>query len=206
MSIFDDVKERVTAEQAAIMYGMSVRRHKARCCFHDEKTPSMVFRGKTFHCFGCGTHGSAIDLVMQLFGLSPREAAMKLAGDFDFPVEAGLPTGNNAMRLDITKDELSLLGIEEGRSYEIQVNVEDNGDPVYATFYPPTLQEAYREDPSFIAAFVAGRAAERKERCDSMLCVFDTCSEWDVSMREAVRYFMAELSDIILRFGNIARA
>ena len=208
MSIFDDVKERITAEQAAIMYGMSVRGHKARCCFHEEKTPSMVFRGKTFHCFGCGAHGTAIDLVMQLFGCSAREAALKLAGDFDIPIDSSpqAKTRTKTNRLELTKDELSLLGISEGRPFEIQVNVEDNGDPVYEAFFPPTLQDAYGEDPAFITAFVIGRAKERKERCTSMIRAFRTCSEWDASMREVVRYFMIELTDIISRFGGRTQA
>ena len=208
MSIFDDVKERITAEQAAIMYGMSVRGHKTRCCFHEEKTPSMVFRGKTFHCFGCGAHGTAIDIVMQLFGCSAREAALKLAGDFDIPIDSSpqAKTRTKTNRLELTKDELSLLGISEGRPFEIQVNVEDNGDPVYEAFFPPTLQDAYGEDPAFITAFVIGRAKERKERCTSMMRAFRTCSEWDASMREVVRYFMIELTDIISRFGGRTQA
>ena len=202
MSIFDDVKERISAEQAAIMYGLPVRQHKTKCCFHNERTPSMVFKGQNFHCFGCGAHGSAIDLAMQLFELSPRDAAMKLAEDFGVPVEKSIPSGSNMIRMDITKDELSLLGIEDGRPFEIQVNVEDNGDPVYATFSPPTLQETYRESPSFVNAFIAGRAEERKGRCESMMRMFNTHSEWDASMREVIRYFMIELTDIIARFGG----
>lgn len=38
---------------------------KVLCCFHKEKTPSMILR-KGFHCFGCQKHGSSIDLYMFL--------------------------------------------------------------------------------------------------------------------------------------------
>lgn len=38
---------------------------KVLCCFHKEKTPSMILR-KGFHCFGCNKHGSSIDLYMFL--------------------------------------------------------------------------------------------------------------------------------------------
>lgn len=208
MNIFERVKDEIPPEQAAVMYGLPVRKNKARCCFHEERTPSMVFRGKTFHCFGCGAHGSTIDLCMRLFGLSPRDAALKLAKDFNIPVDTEYHAGNNPrrMRLNITKEELSLLGIREGRPFEIQVNVEDNGDPVYEAFFPPTLQDVYGEDPAFITAFVIGRAKERKERCTSMMRAFRTCSEWDASMREVVRYFMIELTDIISRFGGRTQA
>ena len=104
------------------------------------------------------------------------------------------------MRLNITKEELSLLGIREGRPFEIQVNVEDNGDPVYETFFPPTLAQAYNETPSFIEGFIVGRAKERKERCDSMLRVFTACSEWDASMRQTITSLKSEIWDIITRF------
>lgn len=104
------------------------------------------------------------------------------------------------MRLNITKEELSLLGIREGRPFEIQVNVEDNGDPVYETFFPPTLAQAYNETPSFIEGFIVGRAKERKERCDSMLRVFTACSEWDASMRQTITSLKSEIWDIISRF------
>ena len=202
MNIFERVKDEIPPEQAAVMYGLPVRKNKARCCFHEERTPSMVFRGKTFHCFGCGAHGSTIDLCMRLFRLSPRDAALKLAKDFNIPVDTEYHAGNNPrrMRLNITKEELSLLGIREGRPFEIQVNVEDNGDPVYETFFPPTLAQAYNETPSFIEGFIVGRAKERKERCASMLRVFTACSEWDASMRQTITSLKSEIWDIISRF------
>jgi hypothetical protein len=58
------------------------------CPFHQETTPSFTVQPErgVFHCFGCGAHGSVIDFVMQLFRLSPLDAARKLAGDFGIPV------------------------------------------------------------------------------------------------------------------------
>lgn len=49
------------------------------CIFHNEDTPSMVlFKEKGFHCFGCGKHGTAIDIMMQLNQLNFIEAVKKL--------------------------------------------------------------------------------------------------------------------------------
>ncbi|MGE0715139.1 MAG: DNA primase [Alphaproteobacteria bacterium] len=61
--------------------------HKGLCPFHNEKTPSFTVdeRRGTFHCFGCGAHGNAIDFVMRTENLGFREAVERLAG------EAGLP-------------------------------------------------------------------------------------------------------------------
>lgn len=50
------------------------------CPFHGEKTPSfrVVPHKGFFHCFGCGAHGDALDLVQQLEGIGFREAAERL--------------------------------------------------------------------------------------------------------------------------------
>ena len=57
------------------------REHLGLCPFHKEKTPSFnVVEDKGFyHCFGCGAHGTAIDFVMQLEGLSFGDALNRLA-------------------------------------------------------------------------------------------------------------------------------
>ena len=48
----------------------------ANCPFHNEKTPSFnVVEDKGFyHCFGCGAHGTAIDFVMAVEGLTFGDA------------------------------------------------------------------------------------------------------------------------------------
>lgn len=54
---------------------------KANCPFHHEKTPSFTIspQRQTFHCFGCGKHGSAIGFVMEYEGLPFVDAIRKLA-------------------------------------------------------------------------------------------------------------------------------
>ena len=54
---------------------------KACCPFHGEKTPSfrVDLEKDTFHCFGCGAEGDAIDFVMKMDGVSWQEAIAKLA-------------------------------------------------------------------------------------------------------------------------------
>lgn len=58
------------------------------CPFHQETSPSFTVQPdrNTFYCFGCGARGTVIDFVMQLFQLSPLDAARKLAEDFGIPV------------------------------------------------------------------------------------------------------------------------
>lgn len=54
---------------------------KARCPFHDEKTPSFNVRPDKgfYHCFGCGAHGDAISFVRESGHLSFTEAVEELA-------------------------------------------------------------------------------------------------------------------------------
>ena len=54
MTLFEQVKECVTARQAAEHYGIKVKRNGMACCpFHKDRHPSMK-ADKIYHCFACG--------------------------------------------------------------------------------------------------------------------------------------------------------
>ncbi|ABM61876.1 DNA primase [Halorhodospira halophila] len=55
--------------------------YKARCPFHDERTPSFNVspERQTYHCFGCGAHGTAIRFLMEHDRMEFREAIEELA-------------------------------------------------------------------------------------------------------------------------------
>ena len=93
MNLFDTVKANVSVPEAARAYGLTVTRHSmARCPFHNDRHPSLKLNPDFYYCFGCGAKGDVIDLVAELFNLSPYEAARKIAEDFgidpDKPPEA----------------------------------------------------------------------------------------------------------------------
>ena len=54
-------------EEVAERLGITVKRHKALCPFHDDKHPSLSFKvsKNTYRCFVCGASGGTIDLVMR---------------------------------------------------------------------------------------------------------------------------------------------
>ena len=87
MNIFDQIKEQVTARDAALRYGLQINRNSmARCPFHDDHTPSMKI-DQRFFCFGCQASGDVITLTARLFNLSNIDAAKKLIEDFSLPIQ-----------------------------------------------------------------------------------------------------------------------
>ena len=68
------IGSRITLKKAGANY-------KARCPFHDEKTPSFNVRPDKgfYHCFGCGAHGDAISFVREFDGLGFTDAVEELA-------------------------------------------------------------------------------------------------------------------------------
>ena len=87
MTLFEQLKECVTARQAAEHYGIKVKRNGMACCpFHKDRHPSMK-ADKMYHCFACGVGGDAIDFTAKLFGISQYEAAKKLVEDFGLDIK-----------------------------------------------------------------------------------------------------------------------
>ena len=81
-SVFQAVKQNITARQVAEFYGINVQHNGMACCpFHDDKTPSLKL-DERFYCFGCHATGDAIDFVSELFQIGKLEAAKQIAEDF----------------------------------------------------------------------------------------------------------------------------
>ena len=69
--------------------GIELKRGKALCPFHSEKTPSFVVNKEKqiFHCFGCGEHGDVITFIMKLKGITFKEALVYLGIKSGEPVK-----------------------------------------------------------------------------------------------------------------------
>ena len=102
MKIADDVKGALSVRQVAEYYGFDPdRAGYIRCPFHQEKTASLMLYsepGRGWHCFGCGKGGSVIDFVMELFGISFRQAVLRLNGDFALGLTGDRPDAREASR------------------------------------------------------------------------------------------------------------
>lgn len=89
MNMFEAVRVNVTAREVAEHYGLKVNRNKMACCpFHSDRTPSMKI-DRRYYCFGCGEKGDAVDYVAKLFGISLKDAAIKICEDFGLSYEKG---------------------------------------------------------------------------------------------------------------------
>ncbi len=70
---------------------------KARCPFHDERSPSFsVQRGdKHYHCYGCGAHGDAIQFLIDYLRVNFVDAVEMLAQRFSVIMDTVEPTGES---------------------------------------------------------------------------------------------------------------
>lgn len=114
MGLFDEVKESVTVRQAAERYGFKITKSGLiSCIFHSDKTPSMKV-DRRYYCFGCGATGDVIDFAAQLFGISLKEAALKLADDFGIQISrAGRKKMQKRKEISKRKPEENLVESEE---------------------------------------------------------------------------------------------
>ncbi len=116
-NVFEAVRDAVTAREAAERYGIEVNRNgMALCPFHDDKNPSLKL-DRRFHCFGCQADGDVINFTADLFDISSKEAAVKLAEDFHLSYD-GRPRDSPAAVQEPIKPKLSAeLEFRKNESY-----------------------------------------------------------------------------------------
>lgn len=117
MSVFDIVRENVTAIQVFEYYGIRVNRYGMCCCpFHSDKHPSMKVDAR-YYCFGCGEKGDAVDFVSKYFGLGLKDAATKICDDFHFSYDESY----HAPAKKVAHEKSLLLKFEESEKYVFRV-------------------------------------------------------------------------------------
>src|SRR3989344_6596405 len=83
-TVVEQIKERLTIDEVVSQYvklDKSGSSYKAKCPFHNEKSPSFFVspdRGG-YYCFGCGAKGGIFTFVEQFEGLDFRGALKILA-------------------------------------------------------------------------------------------------------------------------------
>lgn len=113
--VFREVRERVSAQEAARFYGLTFdRRGWALCPFHRDRHPSMSFKNGRFRCWSCNASGDAIDFTARLLGLDPLGAVRRLNADF----RLGLPIDREPTEQDRQEARRHRELVELHRAFE----------------------------------------------------------------------------------------
>lgn len=105
------IKENCRLADVARDYGIQIGRGGfCHCPFHQgDRTASMkIYVNNTFHCFGCGAHGTVIDFVMKMDGVSFLDACRQLTGKELSPPTRRQAALRKMARMDHEKEEQRL--------------------------------------------------------------------------------------------------
>ena len=87
----------LSIETMADRLGMTVKRWKCLCSFHDDTFPSLTFypHNNTYRCFVCEAHGGVIDIVMNKLHKSFPDACRWMADESNVIISPRADAGWN---------------------------------------------------------------------------------------------------------------
>ncbi|MBI4160723.1 MAG: hypothetical protein HY506_02335, partial [Candidatus Yanofskybacteria bacterium] len=131
LSVVDVVSGYLKVQKAGINF-------KARCPFHNEKTPSFFIspERQMWKCFGCSKGGSIFDFVMEMEGVEFPEALRILAS------RAGVELGEFDSTIKDSKDRLYEICETSTRFFEKQLHQSNVGRQVRQYLKDRGLEEA----------------------------------------------------------------
>ena len=173
MNLFEAVQENVSPRQVADYYGIDVRNDMISCLFHAERTPSMKLYDYNFYCFGCGKHGDVTDMVGELFGLSPKKAAEKIAQDFGISYDKQHDEYKPSKESVITKIRREQDKAKEKQIYSVLCNYLHLLRDWRTEYAPKSADEPL--DPLFIKALI------ETDHIDNLLDCFISGDKEDVA-------------------------
>lgn len=167
----DALRARITL---SAVIGRSVRLQKAgrefraRCPFHDEKSPSFYVNDAKgfYHCFGCQAHGDAIRWLTDHQGLAFMDAVKELASEAGMEVPAPDPRAaqqaeQRASLTDVTEAAQrwfveKLRGAEgaEARAYLAKRGISDATAREFGFGYAPDERQALKNALTFNEAML----------------------------------------------------
>lgn len=166
----EDVIDRARGQIANVIIDAGVEIKKrgnefiGLCPFHNEKTPSfhVTPARKTYHCYGCGAHGDAIDFLQHYYGLRFPDAIRVLAGEIK-PTVGPIEQTKREEPPDIYADFKPVMPVPDnaprfrpGITGSGIVNPKRLDDPEYkGPWRPtPTLVHPYRDAAGRILGYV----------------------------------------------------
>ena len=96
----DEVKSKLSVEEVLSGYMQmqrAGRNFKAKCPFHNEKTPSFMIspERQTWHCFGCNEGGDIFTFIMKIEGIEFYDALKLLAERAGVQIKSHNPTNDS---------------------------------------------------------------------------------------------------------------
>lgn len=120
----------LNCEEVAARLGLDVKNHKCSCFMHEDRHPSLSFFKKdrvAWNCFVCGTGGSAVNLVMQYFGLNAYEAGVWLGNEFGlWSADSSLKSRNIRPKVYVNPSREEEVSADKNFDEEIAQFVLDN--------------------------------------------------------------------------------
>lgn len=165
-NVFEVIRERVPAKCAAEAYGLYFRAGRARCPWHEDNHPDLVFyQDGTCYCHACHHGGDAADLTAQIFGLSLIGAVKKINEDFNLGLDLGRPV-SRAERQKRERERAARRREEERRRREwafLCAVRREADEQVRAAERPARDRDRLWDDPAFQTAL------SRRARADNEL-------------------------------------
>ena len=215
MNIFKSVKGAVSVMDAASFYGIKVNRSGlCNCLFHNDKTPSMKVDIR-YYCFGCGATGDVIDFVGKLFGLSPLDAAKKIAMDFNISTtdlnnpsinkrSTPVNTDNNIIQRN---NEYQLIRTFDAYVLDVLFSLHQYKEKLMAfkrDFAPASIDELDTCNPLFAGKIKYNEFSDKVDICGDFPWKRYSVTYCDNDLRHIILYLESEYG--LKKDGDIATA
>lgn len=157
--IAEQIKTILTMEDVLHMYGFETPPHgRIPCPIHNGHDRNFSYKEKFFKCFVCGAHGSVIDFVMLLFGISFTQALVRLNADFGLGLTAERPSPaarskvleerrKAAEKAYKAQEECESLALEHRYWHEVKILFEPSREAWEAGVIHPLYVEAVKRLP-----------------------------------------------------------
>ncbi len=154
----DQVKENLSITDVVSTYirlEKSGAQFRARCPFHNERTPSFYVspERKSFHCFGCQTHGDIFTFVEKIENIPFIEALKILADRAGVSLQNSEKNKEDTRLITLLKDatehfEKNLKSSPEARQYVMERGLTDE---TLSTFHVGYAKNEWRDLFMFLA-------------------------------------------------------
>lgn len=170
----DQVKENLSITEVVSTYirlEKSGAQYRARCPFHNEKTPSFYVspERKSFHCFGCQTHGDIFTFVEKIENIPFFEALKILADRAGVQLTDSQKNKEDTRLITLLKDATELFEKNLSTSPEARQYLLERGltDETIKTFHIGYAKNEWRD--LFIALAAKGYQPEEMEQSGLMI-------------------------------------